>query len=713
MPAFFAANWFRVAGLRPKLLPDLRVERQRYGRQVWYSLHDRLSGRVHRVSPAAFLFAVRLDGQRTVDEVWQALVAEMDADAPSQEAVIHLLMQLHGADLLAGNVPPDAAELLSRRDRFARSLLSRNARSPLSVQVPVFDPDRMLTRLLPFLRPLLGWPGLLAWLGLVVAGAATAAQHWTELTQNVSDQVLAGQGLLAMALCYPVIKALHELGHGIVAKHFGCEVRETGVMLLILFPVPYVDASNSSALPSKWQRAGVAAAGIAVELGLAAVAALVWASAEPGLLRAVAYNVMLIGGASTLLVNGNPLLRFDGYYVLSDVLGVPNLGQRATQYFGHLFSRYAFGLRDLRGLPASAYERAVMLVYAPISWCYRTVMMVSVALFVASSYFVVGVVLAVMTPLVAIVWPCLRTLGRVVSGPAYTGRRVRAVCVTFGAIAALGLAMLVLPVPVHGNAQGVVWLDDVSLVRARTDGFVRRIDAQPGTVVGAGATLFTLQHAVADARMRVTAARVQELRAKAQAEWVTDRITAGVTTFELAEELADLAREQRRQAHSAVLAGADGVFTAARPGTDEIGRFVKEGELMGWVTPPAGLVARVLVPQADVGLVQGALRGLSVRLADGVTAVPSSVLRAVPAAADDLPSPAFATGSGGTVATDPRSPQRLRAMERHFQIDVSLPPDAAARFGSRVAVRFDFGWEPVGKAIYRRVRQGLLSRFET
>ena len=330
MAAFFTAQWFRIAGLKPRLLDHVLVERHRYGRQTWYAMHDRLSGRVHRVTPAAFLFAVRMDGRRTVDELWQELVHEMDADAPGQEAVLQLLVQLHAADLLAGDVPPDAVELLRRHSRQSRSVLTRNLRSPMSLQIPLFDPESMLNRLLPFVKPLLGWAGCALWLALIVAGGVSAAQHWDELTTNVLDRVLASQGLLALLLCYPVMKALHELGHGIVAKRFGCEVREIGVMLLVLFPVPYVDASNSAALPSKWQRAAVAAAGIAVELALAAIGSLVWANAEPGLLRAVAFNVMLIGGVSTLLVNGNPLLRFDGYYVLADLLNVPNLAQRGN-----------------------------------------------------------------------------------------------------------------------------------------------------------------------------------------------------------------------------------------------------------------------------------------------------------------------------------------------------------------------------------------------
>ena len=715
MASFFTAQWFRVAGLRPRLLADVRAERQRYGRQVWYSLHDQLSGRVHRLTPAAFLFAVRMDGTRTVDDIWQELVGELDADAPGQEAVIQLLMQLHGADLLAGDVPPDAAELLVRRDRLARGVLSRNLRSPLSLQIPLVDPDRWLTALLPVFRPLLGAWGLLAWLALVVAGGVTAAQHWGELTENVGDRVLATQGLLALAACYPVIKVLHEFGHGIVAKHFGCEVREMGVMLLLFLPIPYVDASNSAALPSRWQRGAVAAAGIAVEMALAAVAALVWARAEPGVLRAVAYNVMLIAGVSTVLVNGNPLLRFDGYYVLCDGIDVPNLAPRASRYLGHVVNRYLFGVRGLRDFAAGRAERAWMLLYAPASWCYRVVMMVTVSLFVAGNYFIVGVVLALLTVVVGLGWPALKALGRVATAPAYAGRRMRAAGLTFGTLAAVAVLVLWVPVPVHGNAQGVVWLGEDTLVRAGADGFVLRAEHPSGTPVQSGDVLFELQHPLADARMTVIAARVTELEAKYKAEWVTDRIAAGVTAAELDQQNSQLAREQRRHDHQTVAATTDGMFTAARPDGDAIGRYVKEGEVLGWVTPATGLVARVLVTQADVGLVQTALRQVSVRLADVRTVVPSVLVRAVPAAANELPSPALASTNGGTVAVDPRSSQTLRALERHFQFDVSLPPgtpETTAPFGSKVNVRFDFAWEPVGAVLYRRMRQVLLSEFQ-
>lgn len=578
---FFTQNWYRVAGLRPRIASHVTVSRHRYGSQSWYALSDPLSGRVHRVTPAAYLFAARMNGQRTIDAIWQELVAEMDTEAPGQEAVVNLLMQLHGADLLTGDLPPDAAELLSRRDRLARSIWVSNVRSPLSMQIPLFDPDRFLTRTLPLVRPLFSWFGLLAWLMLMVAGLVTVGEHWTELTTNILDRVMATEGLLALVLCYPVIKVLHELGHGYTAKRFGCEVREMGVMVLVLFPVPYVDATPSAALRSKWQRAGVAAAGIIVELTLAAIAALVWAAAEPGLLRAVAFNVMLIGGVSTVVINGNPLLRFDGYYVLSDVLEVPNLAQRGVRYFGYLVNRYAFRMPGLSRFSASGHERAAMLVYAPLAWVYRLAVMLGVAAFVAKNYFVVGVGIAAFTLTVGFIWPMAKLLWQVAMGAQYRICRGRAAGLTFGAIAVVVAAALIVPAPVHSTAEGVIWVPQDAIVRAGTDGFVGNVAASPGAQVAAGATLFVLEHPIAEAKLRVTAARVEELEAKYTAEWVGDRIAAEVTKYELTQAQATLARERYRIGQQIVTATTAGTFNTVRPASDMVGRYVKLGEIIG------------------------------------------------------------------------------------------------------------------------------------
>src|SRR5581483_5184184 len=167
------------------------------------------------------------------------------------------------------------------------------------------DPDRFLTATMPLLRPLFGPVGAALWLALVGGAVVLALLHWTELHADLADRLFSVSTLTLLFLAYPMVKALHELGHAYAAKAGGGEVHEIGVMLLALLPVPYVDASAASGFPSKWRRAAVGAAGIVVELALASIALMVWVAAAPGPVRAFAFTVMLIGGVSTLLFNGN------------------------------------------------------------------------------------------------------------------------------------------------------------------------------------------------------------------------------------------------------------------------------------------------------------------------------------------------------------------------------------------------------------------------
>src|SRR3546814_5493240 len=138
-----------------------------------------------------------------------------------------------------------------RHKKQGRQLLMQNLKSPMSLRIPLVDPDAFLTRTIPWVRLLFGWFGLLLWLAVTGAALMVVGTHWQELTTNIIDRVLSVDNLLITAVCYPLVKAAHELGHGYAAKAWGREVREMGIMLLVLFPVPYVDASAASALRSE------------------------------------------------------------------------------------------------------------------------------------------------------------------------------------------------------------------------------------------------------------------------------------------------------------------------------------------------------------------------------------------------------------------------------------------------------------------------------
>jgi putative peptide zinc metalloprotease protein len=708
----FSASWYRVAGLTPRLRSHAQIHRHEYRERLWYVLQDHSTQRFHRFSPPAYLVIGLMDGRRTVQEIWDVAQARLDEEAPTQDELIQLLGQLHAADVLQCDVPPDAAEVLRRHDQQRERRWRSQLLSVLSWRVPVMDPERFLQRTLPLVRPLLGWTGALIWLSVVGAATVVAAAHWTDLTRNVVDQVLAPTNLLLLWLAFPLVKLLHELGHAYATRAFGGEVHDLGIMILVLTPVPYVDASAASAFRSKWQRILVGAAGMLVELFLAALALFVWLNAQPGAIRALAYNVIFIASVSTIVFNANPLLRFDGYYILADLLEIPNLRDRARAYVGYLGERYLFGRRDAEPAEASPGERVWFVIYTPASFVYRMLVTFGIVLFIAAKFFVVGVVMAALAVVAWAIVPVAKGLKFLFTSPRLRRVRGRAVTVSAGLAAALVALVAVVPVPFRSRAEGVVWIPDEAVVRASVDGFIDRVVAQPGSRVARGAVLIVCRDPLLAARVEELAARLRELEARYTALRVTDRVKAEIVREEIAYVTATLARERERLDALTIRSGSGGTFVAPLA-VDLPGRFVKRGEVLAHIVDLATVTVRVVVPQVDADLVQHRTHGIEVRLAERIAeTVPAVVARAVPAASERLPSMALGLGGGGHIATDPTDSQGLRTLERMFQLDLRLPVrQPLVNAGGRVYVRFDHGRAPLASQWYRQIRQIFLARF--
>src|SRR6266850_2144003 len=191
MSDLYSPSWYRVAQLRPRLRSHARIHRHHYRGELWYVLEDRVSRRMHRFNPVAHYVIGLLDGKRTVQEVWAAAAERFGDDAPSQDEVIRLLGQLHSAEVLQTEAMPDVTELARRAKRGRKKTWLQNLLSPLSIRIPLFDPDRGLERWLPWYRSWFGWLGALIWCAVVTVGLVNAGAHWTELTEDVTSRVLA------------------------------------------------------------------------------------------------------------------------------------------------------------------------------------------------------------------------------------------------------------------------------------------------------------------------------------------------------------------------------------------------------------------------------------------------------------------------------------------------------------------------------------------
>jgi putative peptide zinc metalloprotease protein len=711
--SFLSDSWYRVAPMRPRLRGHARITRQRLRGKSWYILYDPLTNRSQRFPPSVWWLLSQLDGSCTVDTAWQRAVAELGDEAPSQDEVITLLSQLHKADLLLTlESVPDIEELLKRRRKQERSRWLSSLLNPMSIRIPLWNPDRFLERTVHWLRPLFGWQGMLLWLAIVLPACFAAAEHWEALTGNLSDRLLSGSNLLCLALVFPVVKLLHELGHGYAVKAHGGQVREAGVMLIMFAPTPYVDASASAEFRSRWYRAFVAAAGMLTELLVAALAMAVWLAVEPGVVRTVAFNVMVVAGASTIVFNGNPLLRFDGYYILSDLIEIPNLAQRANNWYGWLLRRYAFSDREAERPNASTGEARWFVLFAPAALAYRLAVSISMALFIANQYFFFGVLVALASMGNLVVMPAFRLLRLLATSPLLARRRRRAWIVTGLAAASLCLLLGAVPVPRSAVSQGVVWVPAGAEIRAAGTGFVQEMPSLAADrSVARRQQLFRQADAALAASYAEQQAKVAELEVQALIDREDERARGYLTEQILERERGVLADLERRMTELVTLAPESGRIVIARP-EDLPGRYVKRGELLGYVLGAAPRLVRAVVVQDEIGLVRGRMRAVTLKLSDRVDeAYGGKVVREVPGGSEALPSRALMIDGGGELVADPRDPDGMATLDKVFQFDIDVPSmPRDVRVGTRAYVKFEFTPEPLFQQAQRRLRQLFLSR---
>lgn len=709
--AFLSQDWYRVAALKPRLREHVEIHRHRLRGQTWHIVQDLHTGNYHRISPAGNMMISLMDGRRPVQKLWEIACDRFEDDPPSQSEVIRLLSQLHTADLIAGDTPPDIEELGRRHRRQERQSMLAKIRNPLAVRFPLFDPDRFLAATLSWVRPIFTVWGFVAWLGLIATGVTLAVLNWGPLTEDIADRVLSQQNILLLAVAYPLIKTLHELGHAYATKVWGGEVHEIGIMMLVLIPIPYVDATASAAFPEKWRRAVVGGSGIMVELALAALAMIFWVNAEQGLARAFAFNIMLTGGISTLLFNGNPLLRFDGYFVMTDVLEISNLGQRANKYFFYLVRRYLFGQRKAESPVLASGERGWFVFYSVAAFLYRISISIAIALFIASKLFIVGVLLAAWALSNSLVFPVLKGIRFVWSSPSLRADRTRAIGVTAGVVALVAAVLFVVPAPYATLAEGFVLLEEDEILRSETMGFVAQPLVERGDVA-ADQPLLRMEDPILMAQLRVAEAqRVELVRRLAGTP-----LNKQSRSRSLQEQMRLLSAriEFYRQRVKALELRAPRAGLALIPEAEDLtGRLVRKGAILGYLLEGDGMRFRVGVPQATAELVRTGAAEVEIRLQRDLGEVlKGRIVSEAPESFALLPSPALGTGAGGPFAVDPTDPQGRRTLQSLFLFDV-VPSEPApmVMVGERAIVRFDHGAEPIGFRIFRSARQLFLSQF--
>ena len=720
----FHESWYRISGLRPRLRSVVQVFRQRFRGKTWHVLRDPANNQFFRLDDAGYRFVGLLDGKRTVGEAWEATAAQLGDRAPTQGEAVQVLGQLYQSNLIAAELPADAEGMFDRFKRRRHKQVGGYLMNIMFAKIPLFDPEHLLERWKPAFMWIFGPVGITLWVLLVAAGLLSLGGRANELLGQAGN-VLDPSNWLLLYAAFGLSKIIHEFGHAFAVKAFGrdeqveAEVHVLGVMLLVLVPVPYVDATGSWAFRSKWRRAFVGAAGMYVELALAAVAAMVWAWTSPGVVHALAYNVVFIAGVSTILFNANPLIRFDGYYILSDLTETPNLYQRSNDYLKYLVRRYAYRVREPQSPAHGAAERPWLALYGVCSLVYRVILFGGILLFVIGKMFFVGILMAAVSLVAWAVVPLGKWVRYLLTSPELARTRGLAQGVSLAAVGLLALLVGAVPASDTYRAAGLVEPARFEAVFARADGFVDGV-LDTGEPVGGG-VLVEAHNRELLARRDSLEARIRLLEARGRKAEREEVAAAQVVRRQKAAAAGQLARVEQEIA---------ALSTSAEPGpagqpawwvasdADRMqGAFVARGEGLGVVASLEDLVVRVAADQTLGPRVRGAEwvgREVEVRMAARPElSYRGTVERVGPAGTEKLPSAALGFAAGGPIATDARRADGVTAAESVFEVRVRVEPCPEGfpplRAGQRVVVRFRFEDRPLlGQAVLalRQLFQG-------
>ena len=712
----FSESWYRVANQKICLRPVVKVRRQNFRGERWIVLENPFSNQYFRLRPAAFEFVSRLRPDRTVEEVWKQCLERFPDAAPSQEAIIQLLSQLYFSNLLQYDLAADSAQLFDRYKKRKQREMGFRFLNIMFARFPLLDPDRFLVRTMPVVKKLISPIGAAIWFLVVGFGLVIAADNFDALRLQ-GQAILATDNLILLYLAMVIVKGFHEFGHAYFCRKFGGEVHVMGIMLMIFTPMPYVDATSAWSFRERWKRVLVGSAGMIVELFIAAIATFFWAKTGPGLVHGLAYNIMFIASVSTVIFNINPLMRFDGYYILCDLLEIPNLNQRATMQLRYWAERFLFGVKNLDSPAGTRREAGWLATFGITSWIYRTIVFTGVLLVVADRFLIIGIIMALACLVSWAITPMVQFVKYLSSNPRLDRVRQRAIGVTAGIAVFLIVLLAVVPFPYSFRAPGVVIAAQRTDIVNQSAGQVAELFAVSGSYVKKGQPLLQMSNPELDLMLANTRAHLDEINTRLRQAMNTN--SAGIQPLMSLHDsvAAELAKYTQDSQNLTVRALHDGVWMA--PDIDEdVGRWLPRGTELGLLANPAGFDFAATVTEDDArDLFARKIYNASVRLwGSADTKLPVAAWRVIPGGQNNLPSPALGWAGGGDVpiSTENDQGQGTTSAEPFFEVIGKLDPQSNAGLfdGRSGKISFKLQAEPLLPRWIRSLWQLLQKRYQ-
>lgn len=485
-----------VGALRPRLRDDLRAVYQEFQGKPCYVVEDPLGGKFYRLGYREYQFVRLLDGTATVSAIVGRMSARVGDEALNEHEALALVRGLADMGLMEVEGGEHAGRLYEgvHLDGESERMMGKG-KSLFFLRIPLGNPNRLLGKMAKRAGWLAGPVFFGLWLLVIAWAWASIAGQWPRFRNEMGGMFQVGN-LAWLWLAWVLLKVIHEFWHGLVCKKFGGAVPEMGVTLLLLVtPLGYVDASSSLAFPSKWRRIFVSAAGMYGEIFVSALAVIAWAQLEPGVLSAVLQQVILISSVTTILFNANPLMRFDGYYILADLIEIPNLYAKGQKMMVYWFKKYLLGIKEAR-YPLGEHEQAVTIgIYGVLAFVWRIVVMVGLFLMAMALFKGAGVIFAVLVGAMLLAGLLRSTMRYFKTSAQAEKTSVARVSLRLAMVAVLLAGMgFFIQVSPSARVSGVVEVSGRKEVRIDCPGFIEKIFVSNGQEVKKGDRLARLRN---------------------------------------------------------------------------------------------------------------------------------------------------------------------------------------------------------------------------
>lgn len=670
---------------RLKLRDDLLFIPQQYGGESYYHIEVSTSSEFYRIGYAEYVFVSLLNGKTSFAEALAATSQKLGTGSLSQYQAMTLYSWLL-ENGLATFSDEDATASGAASTVRASSPSSRwwKTLNPLWLKVPLGCPEAFLKALQSCCGWLFSVPSIVLSLLLMLAAAVVLYDDWGRFW-STSENVISSDNWKWLLAAWIGLKCVHESAHGLVCLRYGGRVREIGFVLAVFTPLAYIDASSSWAFRCRWQRIHTAVAGIHIELLIAAVSIMLWSYCDSIVIRHVLQNLIVMASISTLVFNLNPLMRFDGYYILSDLLQIPNLMSESTQVLSSTFRRLFFGESSTAPRKIGR-QRMILLTFGLLASFWRVLISVSILIAASVLFHGAGIALAAIGGLLWFGKPLWKLLTELQTMRLQQPERlVRAAAVTAFCGSAIAFLIFAVPAPVMITAPGIVEYTDGEVIRAQTAGFVRQIHVTEGQNVVEGELLLSLRNDEITSKHDDLAQKIaqQELRMQT-ANRDHDGGALSVAQMNLESMRSQLEECQQQLAGLELRAKRAGCVVA--PDLNRLnGTFAKPGQELMTIGREDQKELQISVGQRDLARSLQAV-GQKIRVRIGThRGVDGTLQRINPQASRNVPHPAMAASNGGALPVvgqtdasgNDEARDAMRLTEHRFTGIVILEPEQA------------------------------------